>query len=217
MRYVIWAVWVSEWVSECKTVFVAQWLSTGFSPGRPWFNITARPPLEILKVTPGSKCCLCHHTCEWLEFLFFYDFYGFFKDYEPEVPSHNFFESQLCGTLKNAHAIRKEKGTEFPVLWFVLHSSKKRHGVFFLSRRAMAILKVWYVCQIVCIAGDIQRQNKLWARHLVASGSFIRMSIVNDTLPPGNLTWMKITPFFPGKLLKSNFVTFLVLVDLDFS
>ena len=44
--------------------------------------------------------------------------------------------------LANPHAIRTEKGTEFPVLWFVLHPSKKRHGVFFLSRRAMAILKV---------------------------------------------------------------------------
>ena len=32
-----------------------------------------------------------------------------FKDYKPEVPSHNSFESQLCGTLKNPHAIRKEK------------------------------------------------------------------------------------------------------------
>ena len=31
------------------------------------------------------------------------------------------------------------------------------------------------------------------------------------------MAWMKITPFFPGKLLKSNFVTFLVLVGLDFS
>jgi len=30
------------------------------------------------------------------------------------------------------------------------------------------------------------------------------------------MAWMKITPFFPGKLLKSNFVTFLVLVGLDF-
>ena len=36
-------------------------------------------------------------------------FLCFFKDYKPEVPSHNSFESQLCGTLKNAHAIRKEK------------------------------------------------------------------------------------------------------------
>ena len=26
------------------------------------------------------------------------------------------------------------------------------------------------------------------------------------------MAWMRITPFFPGKLLKSNFVTFLVLV-----
>ena len=31
------------------------------------------------------------------------------------------------------------------------------------------------------------------------------------------IAWMKTTPFFPGKLLKSNFVTFLGLVGLDFS
>jgi len=48
------------------------------------------------------------------------------------------------------------------------------------------------------------------------------VSIVNDTLPYRFfreifMAWMKITPFFPGKLLKSNFVTFLVLVGLDFS
>ena len=49
----------------------------------------------------------------------------FFKDYKPEVPSHNSFESHLCGTLKNPQAIRKEKGTEFPVLC----PSKKRQGV----------------------------------------------------------------------------------------
>ena len=73
---------------------------------------------------------------------------------------------------------------------------------FFLSRRAMVILKVWYVCQIICIAGDVQRQNKLWARHLIASGSFIRMSVVNDTLPPDfsvKFLWLgwKSPDFFP--------------------
>ena len=57
-------------------------------------------------------------------------FLWFFKDYKPEVPSHNSFESQLCGTLQNPHAIRKDKGTEFPLLWFVLHPSKKRHFFF---------------------------------------------------------------------------------------
>ena len=32
-----------------------------------------------------------------------------FTDYKLEVPSHNAFESQLCGTLKNPNAICKEK------------------------------------------------------------------------------------------------------------
>ena len=64
----------------------------------------------------------------------------------------------------------------------------------------MVILKVWYVCQIICIAGDVQRQKKkIWARDLIASGSFIHVSIVNDTLPFREIfmAWMKITPFFP--------------------
>ena len=147
--------------------------------------------------------------------FFFYGF-CFFKDYKPELSSHNSFESQLCGTLKNPHAIRKDKGADFPVLWFVLHPSKKRHGVFFLSRRAMVILRVWYLCQIICIAGDVQRQNKLWARHFIASGSFIRISVqwhlTSRFFREIFMAWMKIIPFFPGKLLKSNFVTFLVLV-----
>ena len=74
-------------------------------------------------------------------------FLWFFKDYKPEVPSHNSFESQLCGTLKNPHAIRKEKDTEFgPVLWFVLENQGHCRDLgfvsFFLSRRAMVILKV---------------------------------------------------------------------------
>ena len=111
---------------------MAQWLSTGISRGRPGFDITAGPPLEVSKL---------HVRLVRFSF-FFYGFYGFFKGYKPEVPFHNSFESQLCGTLKNPHAIRKDKGTEFPVLWFVLHPTKKRHGVFFLSRRALVVLKV---------------------------------------------------------------------------
>ena len=138
--------------------------------------------------------------------LTFFMVFMFFKDYKPEVPTHNSFESQLSGTLKNPHANRKEKGTEFPVLWFVFHPSKKRHRVFFLSRREMVILKVWYVCQIICIVGDVQRQNKLWARHLIASGSFIRISVLNDTLPPDfsvKFLWLGWkSPFFFRKIIK---------------
>ena len=62
---------------------------------------------------------LCHCTCERLDF-----FCGVFKDYKPEVPFHNSFQSQLCGMLKYPHSIRKEEGTEFPLLRS-LHPSKK--------------------------------------------------------------------------------------------
>ena len=39
----------------------------------------------------------------------FLGFLRFFKDYKPEVLSHNYFEFQPCGMLKNPHAICKEK------------------------------------------------------------------------------------------------------------
>ena len=38
-------------MGEGKTVTVAQWLSTGFSCGRPGFDITAGRSLEVSKVT----------------------------------------------------------------------------------------------------------------------------------------------------------------------
>ena len=41
-------------------------------------------------------------------------FSWFLQDYKPEVPSHNSFESQLCGMLKNPHTIRKEKARSSP-------------------------------------------------------------------------------------------------------
>ena len=43
-------------MSVCKTVSVAQWISTGFSRGRPGFDITAGSLLEVLKV--NLKCVL---------------------------------------------------------------------------------------------------------------------------------------------------------------
>ena len=33
--------------------------------------------------------------------------------------------ANTCGTLKNPHTIRKEEGTEFPVLWSVFYPSQK--------------------------------------------------------------------------------------------
>ena len=33
-------------------------------------------------------------------------------DYKPEVPSHNYFKSQLCGTLKNLRTIPKRLGSQ---------------------------------------------------------------------------------------------------------
>ena len=109
--------WVSEWVIEsvtdrvikCKIVSVAQRLSTGFLRGRSGFDITAGPLLEVVKVTGKWVLLLSLHVRMVRLSSFFFNDFCFFKDYKPEVPSHNSFESQLCGTLKNPHAIRKEK------------------------------------------------------------------------------------------------------------
>ena len=119
------------------------WISTGFSRGRLGFDITAGSLLKVLKVNLKYLLSLSIYV-RMVRLSFFL---WFFKDYKPEVPSHNSFESQLCGTLKNPHAIRKEKGTEFgPVLWFVLENQGHCRDLgfvsFFLSRRAMVILKV---------------------------------------------------------------------------
>ena len=118
---------LSEWVSEYKTFSVAQWLSTGFSRGRARFVIL---PDDHSRFQEQVLLLSLHVQITRLSF-FFHGFYGFFKDYKPEVPSHNSFESQLCETLKNPHAIRKQEGTEFPVLWFVLPLKKVK--VFFSS------------------------------------------------------------------------------------
>ena len=71
--------------------------------------------------TRGVSAAFVAHV-RMVRLSFFLWFLWFCKDYKHEVPSHNSFESQLCGTLKNPYAIRKEKGMEFPVLWFVLQN-----------------------------------------------------------------------------------------------
>ena len=48
-------------MSEYKTVSVAFWLSTGFSRRRPGFDITAGPPLEVLKIIEEKVLPLSLH------------------------------------------------------------------------------------------------------------------------------------------------------------
>ena len=63
--------------------------------------IRAEPLLEVLKITEEKLQPLSLHV-RMVRFSFMV-----FKDYKPEVPSHNSFESQLCRTLNNPHTIRK--------------------------------------------------------------------------------------------------------------
>ena len=67
---------------------------------------------------------------------FFFMVFMFFKEYNPEVPSHNSFESQLYGTLKNPHAIRKEKARSSRCCGFVLHPKNVKVFFFFKQKTA---------------------------------------------------------------------------------
>ena len=65
-------------MSECKTLSVAQWLSTRFSRGRPGFDITAGPPLKVLKVKGKLVLPLSLHV-QMVRLSFFNGFYGFLR------------------------------------------------------------------------------------------------------------------------------------------
>ena len=80
---------------------MAQWLSTRFSRRRPGYDITARPALEALRITEEKMLPLSLHLQMIMVLMVF-------KDYKPEVLSHNSLESHRCGTLKYPHTICKE-------------------------------------------------------------------------------------------------------------
>ena len=65
-------------MSKCKTVSVAQWLSTGFSRERLGLDVTARRPFEVLKVTVKKVLPLSLHV-QMVRFSFFNGFYGFLR------------------------------------------------------------------------------------------------------------------------------------------
>ena len=71
------------------------------------FDILAGPPLEVIKITEEKVLPLSLHL-KMVRLSFFLKVFMVFKDYKPEVPSHNSFEFQLCEMLKNPHTIRKK-------------------------------------------------------------------------------------------------------------
>ena len=91
---------------ESDTGYVAQWLSTRFSRRRPGYDITARPALEALRITEEKMMPLSLHLQMIMVLLIMV--LMVFKDYKPEVLSHNSLESHRCGTLKYPHTICKE-------------------------------------------------------------------------------------------------------------
>ena len=140
--------------------------------------------------------------CEWLDFLFFYGFYGFLRTINLRSRLTILSNLNSVGHWRTHPLFIKRRARSCRCCGLAFTQPKNVKVFFFLSRRGIVILKVWYVCQIICIAGDVQRQNKLWARHLIASGSFIRVSILNDTLTPDfsvKFLWLqwKSPHFFP--------------------
>ena len=65
-------------MSECKTVFVAQWLNAGFSRERPRFDIMAGRPVEVLEVT-GKQVLPWSLHVQMVRISFFYSFYVFLR------------------------------------------------------------------------------------------------------------------------------------------
>ena len=103
---------------------------------------------------------------------------------------------------------------EFPVLWFVLHPSKKRQGVFFSFKKGNGSSQ-----GLICLSNNLYRRRCTKTKQILSASldSMQQLHSRERFFREIFMAWMKITPFFPGKLLKSNFVTFLVLVGLDFS
>ena len=65
----------------------------------------AGPTLRVFKHL-RRKCCLCNYISKWLDFQVFSD-----KDYKPEVPSHNSFNSKI---LWEPSQLSKRVGHEVP-------------------------------------------------------------------------------------------------------
>ena len=68
----------------------------------------AGPTLRVFKQL-RRKCCLCNYMSKWLDFQVFSD-----KDYKPEVPSHNSFNSKILWDVKEPSHLSKRVGHEVP-------------------------------------------------------------------------------------------------------
>ena len=68
----------------------------------------AGPTLRVLKQL-RRKCCLCNYISKWLDFQVFSD-----KDYKPELPSHNSFNSKILWDVKEPTHLSKRVGHEVP-------------------------------------------------------------------------------------------------------
>ena len=63
------------------------------------------PTLRVFKQL-RRKCCLFNYISKWLDFQVFSD-----KDYKPEVPSHNSFNSKILWDVKEPTHLSKKSRT----------------------------------------------------------------------------------------------------------
>ena len=91
------------WLAQLGECWSAEQEVAGLNPGQ--------TNTQGLKIT--EKFCLCNDICKRLDFLVFLD-----KDEKPQVLSHSTYTYLvLVGREKTHTTVRKEQGTQTPVLW----------------------------------------------------------------------------------------------------
>ena len=76
----------------------------------------SEPTLRVFKKL-RRECCLCNYISKWFDFQVFSD-----KDYKPEVPSHNSFNSKILWDVQEATHLSKRVEHEVPSVVAALFS-----------------------------------------------------------------------------------------------
>ena len=94
-----------------------------------------------------------------------------------------------CGTLKNPHTIRKEWGTEFPVLWSGLHPTQKHFAWLLCSaiihgHLAAARLAPFTCIRLILLSCALRSSNAYPDQTLMAVNWWgLAKNVPTDTMP----------------------------------
>ena len=69
-------------------------------------RVVVREVVSSTPVGPTLRLCLFNYISKWLDFQVFSD-----KDYKPEVPSHNSFNSKVLWDVKEPTHLSKKSRT----------------------------------------------------------------------------------------------------------